>query len=202
MTLTTSPASAEIAVTVTAGDAPPGTTVAVTGASAGFVRLNNADAGVMWDCGSATATSSVTTGTQASSTPLATLRDVRILDCVGLGVELLVQADSPWQVTVSGASDIDGVTPVTISGVVLHVEDSGTGGSIWSFDVHGDAAGTMSEEAGKLRLSISGATLTLTNPSGVFGSRLFLDGDAFEVAGDFDVTADNPAYNPIQVTSA
>ena len=190
---------------VTAGSAPAGTAVGYTATTTGAspqVTFRDTTSGVVRNCASASAAGTVTVGTILSGTGIGTVDGAGTVwgTCTGAGgLTFTVTSSGIWSLDATGDT-VGGVTPVSISGVNLHVSGSGC-----DFDVTGSVDGTYTNGTSYGTLTLPGTTsgLTISNVSGglacVFvGAQ---NGDSASLQATYQVAADIGAYNPIQITS-
>ena len=114
-----------------------------------------------------------------------------------LGLQVTHTGVGSWNLDATGDT-VGGVTPVSISGVNLHVSGD------CDFDYTGSIDGTYTNRASNGTLTLPGTTsgLTISNVSGFLcGSFGYQNGDSASLKATYQVAADNGAYNPIQITS-
>ena len=192
---------------VTAGSAPTSPpdvnyTATTTGPSP-QVTFTDTTAGTVLNCASASAAGTVTVGTNLSGTGIGTVDGPGTgwNECNGpAGLTLTHTGVGSWGLDATGDT-VGGVTPVSISGVNLHVSDPGGG---CDFDYTGsiDGSYTNGSSNGTLTLPGTSSTLTISNVSGLFcGSVGIQNGHSASFQATYQVAADNGAYNPIQITS-
>ena len=187
---------------VTAGSAPAGTVVGYTATTTGplpQVTFTNTTSGFVLNCESASAAGTVTVGTNLSGTRIGTVDGPGTIwaTCTGPGgLSLTHTGVGSWNLDATGDT-VGGVTPVSITGVNLHVSGD------CSFDYTGSIDGTYTNGTtdGTLDLPGTSSGLTISNTS--FGC-IFIgtqNGDVASLQATYQVAADTGAYNPIQITS-
>ena len=191
---------------VTAGSAPAGTVVGYTATTTGAspqVTFTDTTSGFVLNCVSASAPGTVTVGTNLSGTGIGTVNGPGTIwnTCTGpFGLQLTHTGVGSWGLDATGDT-VSGVTPVSISGVNLHVSDDGGG---CDFDYTGSIDGTYTNGSSNGTLTLPGttSTLTISNVSGFWCSSVNMrNGDSASFKATHQVAADNGAYNPIQITS-
>ena len=191
---------------VTAGSAPAGTVVGYTATTTGAspqVTFTDTTAGVVLNCASASATGTVTAGTNLSGTGIGTVDGPRwaLTTCTGpFGLTFTHTGVGSWGLDATGDT-VGGVTPVSISGVNVHFASGGC-----DFDYTGSIDGTYTNgpSTGTLDLPGTTSTLTISNVSGSGFLCVFAgikNGDRASFEATYQVAADTGAYNPIQITS-
>lgn len=195
--------AAPLTYTVTAGSAPPGTTVNWTATTvdvpnAPDIVFTDVTDGITMTCESGSATGHVTTDSGLPGAGIGTITGASFMNCQGLGISLTVIPHTPWSLDATGATS-GGVTSGQISSIDATVVDSGTGGILCSFDVTGTVGGSYDNSTTELNLPGTNATLTITNVNGCFG--LITEDAEATYEATYDVTADNPSYNPIHINS-
>jgi len=103
---------------------------------------------------------------------------------------------SAWTFTGTSGPDANGVTQGTLSGIQVHVQDTGTNGTLCHFDVGGTVQGTFNNNTQVLTVLPTGGTLTT---SGV--SCLFPVNATATFSGSFDITDPSTgAHYPVVVS--
>ena len=191
-------AQTDATYTVTAGSATTADNPVGWTATSGEVSFEDTDAGLPMTCDSSTAKGDVTVGTGISS-PVGHINSISWTGCQGLGIDLTVTASGlPWNVDGTDAT-AGGVTPGEIEPIQAHVVDTGTNGTVCSFDVEGSASGSYTNGSQTLSVAETGDTLIIRNPAGTLCGPLLLDGDHASYEADYVVVADNADFNPIQI---
>ena len=181
---------------VTAGSAPADTIIRYTATST-QVTFKDTTGGTTLNCASASATGTVTVGTNLSWTGIGTVDGTVWNTCSGpFGFTQTVTGSGIWGLNATGDT-VGGVTPVRISGVNLHF----AGGC--NFDYTGSIDGTYTNgpSNGTLILPGTSSGLTISNVSGSSCFFGWSNGDLASVKATYQVVANAGAYNPIQITS-
>ena len=182
---------------VTAGSAPADTIIRYTATST-QVTFKDTTGGTTLNCASASATGTVTVGTNLSWTGIGTVDGTVWNTCTGPGgSSFTVTGSGTWGLNATG-NTVGGVTPVSISGVNLHVAGACT------FDYTGSIAGTYANGTSSGTLTLPGTTsgLLISNVSGSScGFINIANGHAASFKATYSVVADTPAYNPIRIIS-
>ena len=187
---------------VTTGSAASGTFVGYTATTTGAspqVTFKDTTVGTVLHCGSASAPGTVTAGTNLSGTGIGTVDGAGTIwnTCTGpAGLSLTHTGVGSWNLDATGDT-VGGVTPVSISGVNLHVAGSCT------FDYTGSIDGSYTNGPSYGTLTLPGTTSGLTISNTSFGCAFIgtQNGDSASLQATYQVVADNGAYNPIQITS-
>lgn len=188
---------------VTAGSAPAGTVVSYSAATTGAapqVTFKDTTGGATLNCASASAPGSVKVGTGQDSNHLGSINGPGTSwnTCTGpLGLVLTVTGLNTWYIDATGSTNASGVTPGRISGVSAHVASSNC-----SFDVTGTVNGSYANGATSGTLTMPGttSTLTISNVSGFLcGAVGIANGHAASFKATYQVNANTPSYNPIQI---
>lgn len=189
---------------VAAGSAASGSSVAITGtasgtASAPAITFTDTTTNQVLNCVSGTAPATATVGTGLSGTDLATIDGASTTwsTCTGpLGLAFTVTGSGSWDVNATDET-VGGVTPGTISGASATVDDPG----VCTFDVTGTVDATYTNgSTSTLAVSADNSTLTVSNVNGCFG--IINEGDSASFVGTYQVTGDDPANNPVTITSS
>ena len=190
---------------VTAGSAPASTVVGYTATTTGalpHVTFTDTTSGTVYNCASASATGTITVGTNLSWTGIGTVDGTGWNTCTGpFGLTLTHTGVGSWNLDATGDT-VGGVTPVSISGVNLHVSDPG--GSC-DFDYTGSVNGTYTNGPSNGTLTLPGTSsgLTIKNVSGSLCAFAGIsNGHSASFKATYQVVADNGAYNPIQIISS
>lgn len=184
---------------VTAGSATPGTLVGWTGtASSGFVVQSGGS--VLVDCSAWQIHGTTVPGTGLPPSGLLEVTSSSMSGCDGLGMSLTVSAVSlPWRFDATGLT-MSGTTPGAMSGLEIAVVNSATGGSQCTFDISGSVPASYHNPGPSLELSSeSPSNLIVSNVGGSLCPLVISDGDEASIDAEFDVSAVNPAYDPIQI---
>ena len=184
---------------VTAGSAPADTIIRYTATST-QVTFKDTTAGTTWNCESASATGTVTVGTNLSWTGIGTVDGTVWNTCTGgFGLTFTVTGSGTWGLNATGSTNASGVTAVGISSMSVHVASSSC-----SFDVTGTVNGTYTNGTSNGTLTLPGTSsgLTISNVSGSSCSFINIaNGHLASFKATYSVVADTPAYNPIKITS-
>ena len=182
---------------VTAGSAPADTIIRYTATST-QVTFKDTTGGTTLNCASASATGTVTVGTNLSWTGIGTVDGTVWNTCTGPGgSSFTVTGSGTWGLNATG-NTVGGVTPVSVTGVNLHV----AGGC--NFDYTGSIAGTYTNGTSNGTLTLPGTTsgLMISNVSGSLCSTVNIaNGHSASLKASYQVVADTGAYNPIRITS-
>jgi hypothetical protein len=193
------PANAATTYTVTAGSAPSGTKVNVTGATTGpspQVKFSDTTAGQNLTCASGTAKGSVTTGNARKAAGIAKITgsSLNLKNCTGPGgLPLFTKGSGTWPL--NATSYANGKTNGTLTSISAHVATSD--GTTCAFDVTGTVNGSFTNNSQVLAIVSSGSTLKLSNVQGCFG--LLNNGDHATFQAKFKLTPTNAAYKPIKI---
>ena len=191
---------------VTAGSAPAGTVVGYTATTTGTlpqVTFTDTTSGVVYNCASASAPGTVTVGTNLSGTRIGAVNGPGTIwnTCTEpFGLTLFHNGVGSWNLDATGDT-VGGVTPVSISGVNLHVSDGGGG---CDFDYAGSIDGTYTNGPSNGTLSLPGTSsgLRIKNVSGSLCAFAGISsGHSASFKATYQVAANTGAYNPIQITS-
>jgi len=207
---TTSAQAATVNFTVSAGSAPDGTAVPVTGVTTGSapqIHFTDTSTGVLESCDSGTADGTVTPGSYSYDNSSATHVQVGSIsgpsatwtNCQGDGFNFTVTGAGTWSVNAASGS-ASGVSG-TISNVAISVTGSGILGVTCNFSVSGSVPASYTNSDHTLHVT-AGAGLHITSASGICASLgMFNSGDSATFTGAYALTATPSADNPVQITS-
>lgn len=199
-------AQTDLVYHVTAGSAPANQSVdyhAVTTGDTPQIHFVDQTAGVELTCDSGTAAGSVTPGDYSPGDPIATITSTTWTNCVGpLGLQFTVTGNGTWNlVPDANGTDADGKTGGSIENVNADVADTNGG---CSFTVTGSVGGSYANGPSSGTLDLPGDTpgLTLSNVNGALCDLAGIaNNDVATFQAKYLVNADDPANDPIQVTS-
>lgn len=188
--------------TVTAGSAPAGTTVAITGVTSGTtpqIHFTDITSNVSFTCDSGTAPGSTKTGTGLSGAGIASINGPTTTwtNCQGAGFNFQVAGVGTWSLNATSGSSA-GVSG-NVSAVNANVTGTGSFGSTCNFNVTGTVPGSYDNAS--TTLTVNGGGLTINNPTGTCASlNVIKNGDAATFQANYVTTANTSAYNPVHIT--
>ncbi len=195
--------AATVVYKVTAGSAPVGTTVALTGTTQGAspqIAFTDATTGTQLNCVSGTAPGSIKTGSNLPGAKLGSITGsgTTWTGCTGpLGLTFKVTGAKTWAVNGTGKNSTG------VLGTISNVYATVDGGSSCKFVVTGSVPIQYTNKTSGSFLSVRNTKSTLTVSAltgGCFGA--VNNGDKANFTGTYKINATNAAYNPVKVTGA
>jgi hypothetical protein len=187
--------------TVKAGSAASGSTVAITGRTAGTspqIHFNDVTANLPLTCASGTAPGSVKVGKGLGGSAIGHITGSKTTwkTCAGpAGLKFVVTGSNTWNLNAS--SFASGVTTGSISNVKARVVDSG----VCAFTVTGKVAARYSNKTHNLTIPGTSASLTISNVSSTANCLgLIKNNDKASFKGTYALKANSAANNPITIT--
>ena len=199
LALGTGSASAVGTYTVTAGNAPTATKVAITGTTQGAspqITFTDSTTGTVLNCASGTAPGSTTTGTALSGTAIGAINGAKTTwnTCTGpAGLTFNVTGSGTWKINALGGT----ATQVTgnITAIRAHVD----GGALCTVDVKGSVPITYNNTSQVLTVLNTKSTLTVFNKVGsCFGA--VNEGDKANFSAAYKLVAGRASFNPVKIT--